>query len=352
MTQRDRPDYAGEIRAALRNPADLCGSLNLLAGATKQARGLMIRCPEHKDTTASCSVRLVDGGWLAVKCHGCDFTGDALTLVAVVKGLDLRGQFREVLIEGAKLAGLHQVVQELETGEVSEERPNVPPAPPQDGPAAPERDYPARLELDALWRDSGPVADDPDASGALVARRIDPAQVDQLELARCFQRGISADRLPRWATYRGQTWRDSGHRMLVKAYDSDGEWRSVRAWRVTDGTTPKRLPPGGHKAAGLVLANRLGVAMLRGERAGRKVVILEGEPDTLVWSLTRPDLAVIGVISGSWHQGFAERIPLGSEVVIRTHIDEAGEKYAMQILATIKDRAQVYRIQVAQGVAA
>lgn len=348
MTRTDRPDYAAEIRAALRNPMALCGALDLLAGAKKQTNGVIVRCPVHKDTNASCSVRVADGGWLAAKCHACDWSGDALTLIAVVKGLDLKSDFAAVLLEGAKLAGLHHVIQELETGEVAQDRPNVPRQQAASEPDAPERPYPASAELEALWRDSGPVADDPDASGALVMRRIDPLDVDRLGLAVCFRQGIAADRLPRWASYQGQTWRDTGHRMLVRAYDSDGEWRSVRAWRLGDGSSPKRLPPGGHKAAGLVLANRLGVALLRGERVGRKILIVEGEPDHLVRSIVNPGLPVIGILSGSWHAGFAERVPLGAEVVIRTHADAAGDRYADQILETIRDRAQVFRLQATE----
>lgn len=345
MSHTSRPDYAGEIRAALRNPVALCADLDLLAGAKKQPGGVMIRCPEHKDTTPSCSVRLADGGWLAVKCHGCQWSGDALTLIAVVKGLDLKTEFKAVLIEGAKLAGLHDVLKELETGEVAEDRPNVARQQVATGPDVQARDYPAPTELEALWRDSGPVAYDPDASGALVTRRIDPLVVDRLDLACCFRRDIARDRLPRWAAYQGQTWRDTGHRMLVRAYDSDGEWRSVRAWRVTDGTSPKRLPPGGHKAAGLVLANRIGVALLHGERVGRRILIVEGEPDHLVRSIVNPGIPVLGILSGSWHAGFGARIPMGSEVLIRTHADPAGDRYAEQILATIRDRAHVYRLQ-------
>lgn len=348
MTRAQRPDYAAEIRGALRNPIALCADLDMLTGAKKYHNTVVIRCPspDHRDSNASCNVRLADdGGWIAAKCHSCQWGGDALTLIAVAKGLDLKSDFPLVLLEGAKLAGLHHVVKELETGEVDEDRPNVAPQRHEAAPEAVIRPYPALTELEALWRDSGAVADDADASGALVARRIDPLDVDRLGLAVCFRREIARDRLPRWASYQGQTWRDTGHRMLVRAYDCDGEWRSVRAWRLVDGSAPKRLPPSGHKAAGLVLANRLGAALLRGERVGRRILMVEGEPDHLVRSIVNPLLPVLGILSGSWHAGFAKRVPLGSEVVIRTHADQAGDRYAEQILETIRDRAHVYRLQ-------
>jgi len=336
-------NVAREIRQALSDPRALCRALELDKGAKRQTAGLTVLCPVHAERTPSCSVTRGDGGTVRVRCFGCDFTGDALTLIAVVRGLDLGARFRDVLVEGARIAGLHRVLAELESGATDRE-----PRAAENAPREPERTYPPADELAALWGSCGPVADDPGASGAMVARRIDPLDVDAQRLLRCFQVGIAHDRLPRWAAYQGQTWRDTGHRLLVKVYDHEGVWRSVRAWRVGDGSSPKRLPPAGHKAAGLVLANRLGARLLRGEPAPRRIVIVEGEPDYVVRSIASPDLPVIGVLSGSWHAGYAERIPWGSEVVIRTHNDAAGDKYAAQILATLRERAQVYRTKPAE----
>ncbi|HEX2873568.1 MAG TPA: CHC2 zinc finger domain-containing protein [Polyangiaceae bacterium] len=339
-------DLAREIRQALSDPRALCHALELDKGAKRQTAGLTILCPVHAERTPSCSVTRGDGGTVRVRCFGCDFTGDALTLIAVVRGIDVRSRFREVLAEGARLGGLHHVLAELESGSSPPaDRPVVAPTRQQEAPREPERTYPPREELAALWAASGPVANDPGASGALVSRRIDPLDVDAQGLLRCFAQGIAHDRLPRWAAYQGQTWRDTGHRMLAKVFDQDGVWRSVRAWRVGDGSSPKRLPPAGHKAAGLVLANYLGARLLRGEPAPKRIVIVEGEPDHLVRSIASPDLPVIGVLSGSWHPGYAERIPWGAEVVIRTHNDQAGDRYAEQIITTIRQRARVWRSQ-------
>jgi hypothetical protein len=118
--------------------------------------------------------------------------------------------------------------------------------------------------------------------------------------------------------------------------------RSVRAWRTTDGDTPKRLPPSGHKASGLVLANQWAVRMLAEPAAPERVIITEGEPDFLVWA-TRLTEPVIGVVSGSWTVDFAARMPFGSELVVRTDLDQAGEKYARQILDSVKGRCTVWR---------
>lgn len=340
------------IRQALSDPRALCRALELDKGSKRQSAGLSILCPVHAERTPSCSVTRGDGGTVRVRCFGCDFTGDALTLIAVARGLDLRRGFREVLAEGARLAGLHHVLAGVDDAGSSTNRGVTTTIITGAGVGCeavprrvPERTYPPAAELAALWRDSGPVADDPGGSGAMVARRIDPLEVDAHGLLRCFSSAIARDRLPRWASYQRQTWRDTGHRLLCKVYDHEGVWRSVRAWRIGDGSAPKRLPPAGHRAAGLVLANHFGVRLLRGEAAPSRIVIVEGEPDHVVRSIVSADLPVIGVLSGSWHQGFAARIPWGAEVVVRTHNDSAGDRYASQIMATIRDRARVWRVQ-------
>jgi hypothetical protein len=133
--------------------------------------------------------------------------------------------------------------------------------------------------------------------------------------------------------------------MILLVYDFAGTRSSVRAYRVARGPedAPKRLPPAGHKAVGLVLANGPAVGMLSGESRPPRVVVVEGEPDYLVHCTRAPDLAVLGLFSGSWHAGFAERIPYGSLVIIRTHHDAPGEKYSDQVASTVRSRAVVRR---------
>jgi hypothetical protein len=91
------------------------------------------------------------------------------------------------------------------------------------------------------------------------------------------------------------------------------------------------------------MANPKAVAMLKGEPRSSRVVIVEGEPDYIARSLINPALPVIGVLSGSWHEGFAARVPYGAEVLVRTHLDEAGDGYAAEITETLRCRARVYR---------
>ncbi len=109
-----------------------------------------------------------------------------------------------------------------------------------------------------------------------------------------------------------------------------------------------RLPLAGwvsilHRASGLVMANKYALALLRTRRGPCRVLTVEGEPDFATASLRWPWLPVFGVGSGSWGPEFAARIPLGSEVVVMTHHDQAGDKYAEIVKATVKGRAQVVR---------
>lgn len=335
-----RTGLVGELRRSFAEPKRVAEKLAL---KVSQGRGsyVLVCCPAHGERNASCSLHRRNGT-LAVKCWGCGFTGDVLTLVAKVHGLDMRRGFADVLAITADLAGRFDLLDEIRGVGAPERRAapvRLPEAPPE-----PERDYPPADEIAALWEAAGSVAEDADAVAHLLGRKLDPALVARMDLARVLNRKMATDRLPDWATFGGAWWRDTGHRMLVRVYDSDGEWRSVRAWRIVEGKSPKRLPPARHKAAGLVLANERGARMLRGEGGVVRVIIVEGEPDFLTWSTLATNATVLGVLSGSWTEAMAARVPYGSEVLIRTHLDDAGEKYAKQIFDTVRDRAQVFRL--------
>lgn len=336
-----RPDYAAEIRRTLVHPRAVCDLLGLLKGAlTQTGQGVTICCPAHGERTPSCSVTIGRDGTLRFKCFGCQATGDVLTLVATVHDLDLRGDFKAVLLEAAEIAGLSQIVDELNDRKPYEPRPL--PNLPEPGP---ERDYPDAADVTALWTLGGSVLDDPVSGGHLVGRGLDARAVASLDLARALPvTGL----LPNWARYRGKPWTESGHRMIVRVFDAAGACRSVRAWRVEGDAPAKRLPPGGHKATGLVMANRAAQEILTGKRAVPTVVVVsEGEPDFVTAATAWPRLAVFGITSGSWSDDFARRVPLGSEVIVRTHNDAAGDKYAGEIIKSVKARAVVRRSEAA-----
>jgi 5S rRNA maturation endonuclease (ribonuclease M5) len=83
--------------------------------------------------------------------------------------------------------------------------------------------------------------------------------------------------------------------------------------------------------------------MLRGKKTDR-VIIVEGEPDFLTHSTLQPaDAAVIGIVTGSWSPSFVEKLSPGCDVIVRTHSDEAGERYAKQIIDSLGDRCRAWR---------
>lgn len=340
--RRDLPDHAGEVRRALADPAQVAELLGL--ERSREERGKWV-CPKHGGS--SLSLRVGRDRTLQAKCFGCDFAGDVLALVAEVRGLDVRGDFRRVLAAGAEVAGLWGVVAELEGRDSTEPRPVPPPKPrAMPRPIEEERTYPPADELAAVWSSAGVVGDDDEARAMLEARGLDAELLD-VTLARVVARGAT---LPTWARYQGRPWTATGHRLLLPVYDAAGVMRSVRAWRLVEGNGPKRLPPTGHKAGGVVLACELGVAMLAGTYAPKRVLVLEGEPDFLTWA-TRPieaPTARLGVVSGAWSDELAARIPSGARVIVRTHHDTAGDKYAGAINATLRDRCTVLRSKVGE----
>jgi hypothetical protein len=131
---------------------------------------------------------------------------------------------------------------------------------------------------------------------------------------------------------------------VLPAFDALGALRSVRAWQLKPGAEgPKRLPPAGHRATELVLANGPALALLRAPAAPVQLLVAEGEPDFLSLAQRYRGVAVVGVFSGSWSEAFAARVPLGSLVAIRTHRDAAGDRYAAAIIKTLAGRALIKR---------
>ena len=324
-----------DVRAVL----EALGILGQGKERQRQAAGFVIRCPVHEDRTPSCSVQLRDGEILW-RCHGCQASGDVLTLVAAVRGLSVRRDFKAVLLEGARMGGLWHVVDELE-GRQAASSPSARPAPrvTQESPA---RAYPPLPDVEALWRDCEPLEGHGEVSAYLFGRAINPELVDGKELARVLPaRGA----LPTWALCRNGNWREAGYRLIVPMRDSSGALRSVRAWRVVDGDGPKRLPPAGHKAAELVMADDIGIAMLIGTRKPQRIVLVEGESDYLTWGtrMNDPTTAVMGIVSGSWTQALANRFPIAARVDVQTDHDQAGDRYFTEIESSLRRRCLVFR---------
>jgi len=340
-----RRNAAEAIRSALSDAHSLCEQLGLApANATRQTRGYSVCCVWHGEKNPSLSVTIGPDGTVRVHCFSCGLSTDALGLVAKVHDLDIRSQFREVLIVSAGLAGLTDLVDALQR-----DTPYEPPArpAPREAPPAVEIDYPPAEQVALVWSSTTPVTEDLAVGALLSERGIDPNEVARLDLARALAQHAT---LPRWAGYQGLSWVRTGHRLLLPVYDSDGRMRSLRAWRVVEGDSPKRLPPGGHKAAGLVLANAPALDWLRHSEdlpyapPPMELTVVEGEPDFLSRATLNAggessvlQETIIGVLSGSWHPGFAQKVPHGSGVVLMTHRDRAGDKYAQEVAKTLRE---------------
>lgn len=148
------------IRAALCDATSVCAVLGLTDGALPQRNGQMIHCPWHDDRTPSCSVTSAADGGLRVRCFACGVSGDAFTLIAQVRGLDVKTQFPMVLDAAAEVA------LELETGDASAPKPEVSAT---TQPAVPVKvfDAMARTMLAAA-----PLAASPGVTGYLSARGL------------------------------------------------------------------------------------------------------------------------------------------------------------------------------------
>lgn len=222
-------------------------------------------------------------------------------------------------------------------------------------PTAPR--YPPPGEIAAVWALCGRLEALPGRHPVVgwleEARRLDVATLGALDLARALpEAGDRPDWMPRAVP--------DAYRLVVPVYDARGTLRSLRFRAVRDvGTAPKALPPRGFELAGLVLADPLGLALLRGEREDEgvrwdgRVVVAEGEPDFLSFAgdpkraaqavATRQTHAVFGVVSGSWTPAIADRIPSGATVAVWTHLDTKGDQYAEVIRASIAGRCDVRR---------
>jgi len=304
---------------------------------------------------------------------GCGAGGDALALLAYVRcGENPRAGDPRWPAILAELRGADPVP-------VSRTAPKPPPV------AAPV-EGPDRAEVAALWAACTPLDADPREPAARwlnVRRGLDAERIAALDLARVLPG--PAYPWPRWVPSLGMdraAWL-AVYRLAAPVYDARGELAALR-FRAVDRYPPDGLdvpPPGcriedrngravlvahvrgedrelpkalaavgcGH-AAGLVLADPLGVALLRGEGGARwdgRVIIVEGETD--LWAVataqrgaTGASYAAFGVEAGSWIAAHAARIPDGARVLVDTDADPAGDRYFETVKATLS-RCKVRR---------
>lgn len=317
-----------------------------------RGRGGLTPCPScgseqrgSTDRRGPVGIRHDGMGWA---CHCCSAKGDAVTLAAwCVSGHgDLRGDAGRAVLRKCAAAGLCTLLDEARTA------PSSRPQPPRPMPTpAPRRDAtrPPGDELAAVWSAGARVDQDAEVAAYLRARKLDPGTIADRDLTRALPASIT---LPRWCRYRGKPWTTTTHRLIVPMFSAAGKMESLHARALA----PKD-PKGRDKAAaaagaelgGLVFACKLGQRLLGGDHDAFRIVqrvgivVAEGEPDFLSWCLNFSDAdedapAVLGVVAGSWPEDgdeLAARVPPRCKVVIATHHDDAGDKYAEKIAASI-----------------
>ena len=330
-------DVVADIRARLADPRQLAEVLGLLEGSKREGRGIHVRCPVHAERSPSCSITIGPDGTVRAKCFGCDWSGDALGLVGAVRGLNPDREFRKILAEAARLAGVDLAATSSAPASSKSAAPEVAPPRPAPQPArAPLR--PPVAELTALWQAAGPLAAtqvDPTDSDLAIShfcarRRWWPAAVDSLKVVRALP--LEHDFPAWWPATWAQSWR-----LAVLAFEADGRIGSIHA-RAIDEQTPKTRWPRNCEASGLFFATLLGRALLRAQKPHVEgVVLVEGLTDFIAAALAmegRP-WAVLGATSGSFPALAKLAWPEGVRAVVATDQDPAGERYFREIRAAL-----------------
>lgn len=193
----------------------------------------------------------------------------------------------------------------------------APPPPP------PPRARPPAAEVADLWARCVPVTQDAEVSRWLETHKdgwIDPGRVAALDLARALP--VDLPNLPRWARFEGKPWTQTGHRLVLRAYEAgpDGlRLASLHTRNVTRSDDKAGWPAGATSAAVVFAVPEARSAMV--------LELVEGVPDWLRFTTAGRGAPVWGVVNGSACPELAQLVTVQA-VVIRTHHDEPGNKYA------------------------
>ena len=302
-------------------------------------------CPLHGGRNPSFHVHPETLAW---RCWSkCGESGDAVDFTMRSHGLGFIGAVHHL----AELAGL---LWERESRTPVRASPST-----QRQRHSPRR--PPAHEAAALWATALPVTNVAEAVAYLESRELDPARIEELDLARVLALGVN---LPACATH----WRRAGEdffRLLCPVYGAGGRLESLRARPLrqrTEAEGRKALPLMGDNG-GLIMADALvrlvlsGAALGDGSSAAAELqrvglAVMEGEPDFLDQASAFSDAnegatAVIGIVSGAWSTEIADRIP-PCTAYLCTHLDPAGDAYANAIGRDLKRRGcSLYRLKAA-----
>lgn len=291
-------------------------------------------------------------GW---RCIQCDAAGDAVTLAALeLTGDELKGNARAAEVREWFARGFASVDFAAMSSTFAA-RPRNATAPKWSPPVltAEEAERAERHAKEAgdTWAECVPVAEVVEVADYLAARNVDPAAVASHGLAMTISTKPTTDL--------GRAWLAEGRRLVVPLYDVDGRLRELvgRLPAIDTGDRIKSRAPTGAQVRGLMFATRAARLMFATrqwfEGSSRTLTIKEGEIDYLQTALRGlgPEAeAVVGVRSGAWTQGHADRIPAGASVYVYTDNDEQGEKYARGIVDTLSRRGAGARIKTFRAI--
>lgn len=124
------------------------------------------------------------------------------------------------------------------------------------------------------------------------------------------------------------------YRLVVPLFDELGRIQNVQA-RLTVSPVPdgakKILFPSGSKAAGARFANRSGRALLSGDDCASRIVIIgEGLFDFISLSIVKPSVPVFAAPGCEFMPGIVGSWAKGRVVYVGAHVDEAGERAALE----------------------
>jgi len=316
-------DRARQIRERLTDARGLAAALALRVAPGATPRRVIACCPAHPDRSPSCSVYIAEDGTIAAKCHACGWSADALGLVAIARGLDVRRDFRRVLDEAARLAG-------ESAPETDERRQTAPDTRPDHETYAGVWTHvldacELRLASDvARYLEARGIYADADAAGVrgfprdtwpLVASLLATFERAHLDSARVLRRGHDALDWPEWC-------------VLIPWRDRYGRIACVQRRRLDDVKPKYRFPAGRAPRAPFGVEHLAAALDCLGPDA--EVVIVEGAIDCLarrrVARHRDERAAVVGVASASTPcAGLPLDLLTGRRVVLALDDDPTGE---------------------------
>lgn len=186
---------------ALCSPRELAEALGLKP-ARERNKYACLAC----SSTDALSITAPDGR-VRVHCFaGCECSGDALTLVALVNGYPAKPQgrdFVDVLRAAAEIAGRHDLLAELDAANGIRTRAPRRVTPKREPRPEPLPVYPNDGEAEAMWQGAEPVTEHAEIRRYLEGRGLDASLLWSRGLARVLTSRTSRFA---WASFGSRAW--------------------------------------------------------------------------------------------------------------------------------------------------